>query len=109
MRTPDGRETEGWFVAATFMPEQMIALPRETVYAKILRAIDIGAELGAEVAGLGAFSGVVGDGGVTIAQRAPIAVTTGNSLTIAAGVESLLRGAAVGDGEWKSSRRRRRW
>lgn len=103
VRTPDGRETEGWFVAATFMPEQMIALPRETVYAKILRAIDIGAELGAEVAGLGAFSGVVGDGGVTIAQRAPIAVTTGNSLTIAAGVESLLRGARAMDVELAES------
>jgi len=93
IRTPDGRETEGWFVAATYMPEQMLTLPRETVYAKILKAIEIGAELGAEVAGLGAFTGVVGDAGVTIAERSPIAVTTGNSLTIAAGVESLLRGA----------------
>jgi len=43
---------------------------------------------------LGAFTGVVGDGGVTINERAPIPVTTGNSLTIAAGVRSLLRGAA---------------
>src|SRR5580704_10637989 len=34
VRTPDGRETEGWFVAATFMPEQMLTLPREHVYAK---------------------------------------------------------------------------
>jgi len=91
VRTPDGRATEGWFVAATFMPEQMLALPREHVFEKILRAIDIGAELGAEVAGLGAFSGVVGDAGITIAQRAPIPVTTGNSLTIAAGVQSVLR------------------
>ncbi len=93
VRTPDGRETEGWFVAATFMPEQMLALPREHVYAKIVRAIEIGAELGAEVAGLGAFTGVIGDAGVTIAERAPIPVTTGNSLTIGAGVQSLLRGA----------------
>ncbi len=91
--TPDGRTTEGWFVAATYMPEQMLALPRETVYAKILSAIRIGADLGAEVVGLGAFTGVVGDAGLTIAERSPIAVTTGNSLTIAAGVKSLLRGA----------------
>jgi fatty aldehyde-generating acyl-ACP reductase len=93
VRAPDGRETEGWFVAATFMPEQMLALPREKVYGKILKAIEIGSELGAEVAGLGAFTGVVGDAGVTIAERSPIPVTTGNSLTIAAGVQSLLRGA----------------
>ncbi len=93
VRAPDGRETEGWFVAATFMPEPMLRLPRERVYAKISKAIEIGAELGAEIAGLGAFTGVVGDAGLTLAQRSPIAVTTGNSLTIAAGVRSLLRGA----------------
>ena len=93
IRTPDGRETEGWFVAAPLLPAQMLALPREDVYARILKAIGIGAELGAKVAGLGAFTGVVGDGGVTIAERSPIPVTTGNSLTIAAGVRSLFRGA----------------
>ncbi|MHB8433477.1 MAG: shikimate dehydrogenase [Candidatus Tyrphobacter sp.] len=93
VRTPDGRETEGWFVATGLLPEQMLELPREDVYARILSAIDLGVELGAQIAGLGAFTGVVGDGGVTIAQRAPIPVTTGNSLTIAAGLQSLLRGA----------------
>ena len=93
VRTPDGRETEGWFVGAPLLPEQMLNLPREQVYGKILGAIRLGAELGAEIAGLGAFSGVVGDAGVTLAERSPIPVTTGNSLTIAAGVKSLLRGA----------------
>ncbi len=93
VRTPDGRETEGWFVAAPLLPQQMLDLPREHVYERILRAIEIGVELGAQVAGLGAFTGVVGDGGVTINERSPIPVTTGNSLTIAAGVRSLFRGA----------------
>src|SRR5580704_12677841 len=65
----------------------------DDVYARILAAIDVGVSLGAKVAGLGAFTGVVGDGGVTVAERAPIPVTTGNSLTIAAGVRSLFRGA----------------
>jgi predicted amino acid dehydrogenase len=94
IRAPDGRETEGWFVAAPLLPEQMLELPRDEVYARILSAIDIGVALGADIAGLGAFTGVVGDAGVTLAQRAPIPVTTGNSLTIAAGVRSLFRGAA---------------
>src|SRR5579875_3061297 len=93
VRTPDGRETEGWFVAAPLLPEQMMEFPREEVYKRIVRAIEIGAELGAQIAGLGAFTGVVGDGGVTIAERSPIPVTTGNSLTIAAGIQSLFRGA----------------
>lgn len=93
VRTPDGRETEGWFVAAPLLAEQMIDFPREEVYARILRAIEIGVELGAEIAGLGAFTGVVGDAGITINERSPIPVTTGNSLTIASGVASLFRAA----------------
>ena len=71
----------------------MLDLPREEVYGKVLGAIEIGARLGAQVAGLGAFTGVVGDAGITINARSPIPVTTGNSLTIAAGVQSLFRGA----------------
>jgi len=93
VRTPDGRETEGWFVAAGLLPQQMLELPRERVYDRILKAIQIGVDLGAQVGGLGAFTGVVGDGGITINERSPIPVTTGNSLTIAAGVRSLFRGA----------------
>jgi predicted amino acid dehydrogenase len=93
VRTPDGRETEGWFVAAPLLAEQMVEFPREEVYRRVLRAIEIGAELGAQVAGLGAFTGVIGDAGITINQRSPIPVTTGNSLTIATGVASLFRGA----------------
>src|SRR4030088_3194293 len=92
-RTPDGREPGGWFVAAGLLPEQMLELPREQVYDRILKAIQLGVDLGAEVAGLGAFTGVVGDGGITNNERSPIPVTTGNSLTIAAGVRSLFRGA----------------
>ena len=91
--TPDGRKTEGWFVTAPLLPQQMLEFPREEVYKRILRAIEIGVELGAEVAGLGAFTAVVGDGGITINERSPIPVTTGNSLTIAAGLQSLFRGA----------------
>jgi fatty aldehyde-generating acyl-ACP reductase len=93
VRAPDGRETEGWFVAAPLLAEQMLEFPREEVYARILRAIEIGVELGAQIAGLGAFTGVVGDAGITINERAPIPVTTGNSLTIASGVASLFRAA----------------
>jgi fatty aldehyde-generating acyl-ACP reductase len=93
VRTPEGRETEGWFVAAPLLPQQLMDFPREEVYQRVLRAIEIGAELGANIAGLGAFTGVVGDAGITINARSPIPVTTGNSLTIAAGVQSLFRGA----------------
>jgi fatty aldehyde-generating acyl-ACP reductase len=93
VRAPDGREIEGWFVSACLLPEQIVELPREEVYRRVVSAIEIGAGLGAQVAGLGAFTAVVGDGGVTINERSPIPVTTGNSLTIGAGVQSLFRAA----------------
>ena len=93
VQAPDGRQTEGWFVAAPLLPQQLVDFPREEVYRRVVRAIEIGAGLGAQVAGLGAFTAVVGDAGITINDRSPIPVTTGNSLTIAAGVASLFRGA----------------
>jgi predicted amino acid dehydrogenase len=36
-------------------------------------------KLGAQIMGLGAFTKVVGDAGVTVAKRAPLPITTGNS------------------------------
>lgn len=93
IQTPDGRTIEGWFICAPLLPDQMLELPRSNVYEKILGAVKIGAELGAQIAGLGAFTGIVGDGGMTIAEHSPIGITTGNALTIATGVQSLLRGA----------------
>ncbi|TAM92424.1 shikimate dehydrogenase [bacterium] len=88
-----GKEVEGWFITVPLMPEHFVTFPREEVYGRILHACGMAAELGAEIVGLGAFTGVVGDGGVTIAERSPIPVTTGNSLTVVAAVQSLLRGA----------------
>ncbi|MEA2784020.1 MAG: hypothetical protein QOF71_124, partial [Candidatus Eremiobacteraeota bacterium] len=38
VRTPDGRETEGWFIGAGLLPAQMLELPREQVYERILKA-----------------------------------------------------------------------
>ena len=103
IETPDGRTTEGWFVTAPLLPDQMLEFPREEVYKRILGAIEIGVGLGANVAGLGAFTAVVGDGGFTIAERSPIPVTTGNSLTIGAAVQSLLRGASIMDVDLKAA------
>jgi hypothetical protein len=38
-----------------------------------------GQRLGAQIMGLGAFTKVVGDAGLTVAKRAPLPITTGNS------------------------------
>ena len=84
-----GTEIEGWLVACPLTTRQMLQLPLQTVYRKIVRAGELSQRLGARILGLLAFTSVVGDGGVTIAQRLGIPVTTGRSLTVAVVVEAL--------------------
>jgi len=48
VRTPDGRETEGWFVAATLLPEQIVEFSAREGLSTRFSAIEIGAQLGAQ-------------------------------------------------------------
>lgn len=92
VRSEAGVETEGWFIGCPLTPRMMTeGLPIERVYDRIVECAEIAAEQGAELLGLGAFTSVVGDGGITIASRSPIAVTTGNSYTVATAIEGALK------------------
>lgn len=88
-----GAKTEGWFIGCPLTPRQMVggSLPLEFVYGRILECAEIAKKEGAELIGLGAFTSVVGDGGITIAERSPIAVTTGNSYTVATAIEGTVK------------------
>lgn len=98
IRSIIGAETEGWLVACPLTPRQMVEkLPVERVYERIVQSIEIGASMGADIVGLGAFTSVVGDGGITVASRSPIAVTTGNSYTIATACEGVLNACQLLD------------
>ncbi|MFQ6100868.1 MAG: shikimate dehydrogenase [Anaerolineae bacterium] len=88
-----GKEIEGWLVACPFTARQMLRLPPETAYRKIVQTGHLAQRLGARILGLLAFTSAVGDGGATIAQRLSIPVTTGRSLTVAVAVEALERAA----------------
>jgi predicted amino acid dehydrogenase len=83
-----GRPVDGLIYALGATPRQMLTRPPEFTYTRLNEAVKDAAEHGARIAGLGAFTKVVGDAGVTVAKRAPIPVTTGNSLTIAATLET---------------------
>jgi len=95
VRSLTGAETEGWFIGCPLSPRMMLSLPLDFVYRKIIRCGQIAQELGAEIIGLGAFTSVVGDGGITIARNLEIAVTTGNSYTVATAIEGAIRGAEL--------------
>jgi fatty aldehyde-generating acyl-ACP reductase len=93
IRSLTGAETRGWFVGVPLTPRMMRDLPLEFVYDRILHACELARRQGAQIVGLGAFTAVVGDGGITIHQRSPIPVTTGNSYTVATAVEGTLKAA----------------
>jgi predicted amino acid dehydrogenase len=92
-----GTEAEGWFIACPLTPQQLLTLPTETVYRKLVECGKIAEDLGAKILGLGALTSVVGDGGITVAERLSIAVTTGNSYTVATAVEGAKRGGLLMD------------
>jgi len=86
--TATGRPVDGLIYALGATPRQMLTRPPEFTYSRLNAAVKDAADRGAKIVGLGAFTKVVGDAGVTVARRAPIPVTTGNSLTIAATLET---------------------
>ncbi|MEZ4593836.1 MAG: shikimate dehydrogenase [Chloroflexota bacterium] len=90
----NGRTLQGWFVACPLTPNMMLRLPTPLVYRKIVQTGKLAEKLGARILGLGAFTSVVGDGGITIASRLNIPVTTGDSYTVAQAVHAI-REAAV--------------
>jgi predicted amino acid dehydrogenase len=79
IKSPTGAEAEGWLITVGGTPKEMMAHSPEFTYARLLQAAEMARKLGAQVMGLGAFTKVVGDAGVTVAKKAPLPVTTGNS------------------------------
>ena len=77
--SPTGAEAEGWLITVGGTPKELMAHSPEFTYARLLQAAETATKLGAQVMGLGAFTKVVGDAGVTVAKRAPLPITTGNS------------------------------
>ncbi len=79
IKSPTGAETEGWLITVGGTPKQMLAHSPEFTYKRLLQAARMAKRMGAQIMGLGAFTKVVGDAGVTVAKKADIPITTGNS------------------------------
>ncbi len=77
--SPTGAEAEGWLITVGGTPKELMAHDPEFTYKRLLAAADMAQKMGAQIMGLGAFTKVVGDAGVTVAKRAPLPITTGNS------------------------------
>ena len=77
--SPTGAQAEGWLISVGGTPKEMLARSPEFTYRRLLHAAKIAEKLGAQIMGLGAFTKVVGDAGVTVARRSRLPITTGNS------------------------------
>ena len=92
-----GKEIKGWFIACPYTPRRMMELPEKMVYKKIIQTGRLAEKLGAQILGLGAFTSVVGDAGITIADALDVPVTTGDSYTVMVAVDALREAARIMD------------
>ncbi len=88
-------EAEGWFVGCPLTAKQMVELPEEFVMDRIIESGKVAQELGAKIVGLGAFTSIVGDAGITVAKNLDIAVTSGNSYTVATAIQGTKQAARL--------------
>lgn len=88
-------ETSGYFVTCPLTSQQMVTLPEDVVVKKIIKAGKVAEKLGVKIVGLGAMTSVVGDAGITVAKNLNIAVTTGNSYTVATALQGTKKAAEL--------------
>ncbi|NSW76388.1 MAG: shikimate dehydrogenase [Candidatus Atribacteria bacterium] len=84
-----GKEIEGWFVGLPMTSRVLVEYPFSFVARQIRKCALLAEKMGAGIIGLGAFTSVAGDGGITVKKGLRIAVTTGNSYTVATALEAL--------------------
>jgi fatty aldehyde-generating acyl-ACP reductase len=88
---------KGWLIACPLSPIHFLELPEKKVYRKIIETGHLAEKLGAKILGLGAYTSVVGDAGITIAEALNVPVTTGDSYTISVAIRAIQQAAQVMD------------
>ncbi|MBL8047813.1 MAG: shikimate dehydrogenase [Chthonomonas sp.] len=96
LQSKTGATAEGIYIGCPLTPGMMMQrMPLNQVYDELTYCTELAHREGAKLIGLGAFTSVVGDGGITVEKRSPIPVTTGNSYTVATAIEGALRAAEM--------------
>jgi predicted amino acid dehydrogenase len=83
-----GKEVEGHLITLGATPRELMRRKPGFTYRRLIVASRMAQRMGAQIMGLGAFTKVVGDAGMTVAYKSDIAITSGNSLTVAATLEA---------------------
>jgi len=90
-----GKQIKGWLIACPLTAARMLELPEKIAYYKIIQTGRLSERLGAQILGLGAFTSVVGDGGISIASALDVPVTTGDAYTVSVAVQAVLDAAKL--------------
>ncbi len=94
-----GEEVEGLLFTLGATPRQLLKRPPMFTYRRLLQAARMAERMGARIMGLGGFTSVVGDAGMTVARMSAIGITSGNSLTVAATLEAAKQAVLLMKGE----------
>jgi len=93
--SPTGARAEGVLYAVPMTSKAILRFPPGFMYRKLEQVARQAEGLGCRLMGLGAYTSVVGDAGVTVSQRVSIGVTSGNSFTVACTLRTLELTAAI--------------
>jgi predicted amino acid dehydrogenase len=85
----DGKLAEGEVIMLPHLPAELLALPGDEAVDLVQSAVELAAERGAEVVGLGGFSSIIADGGLALRAPAGVRVTSGNSMTTWAALQAI--------------------
>ena len=94
IRSKAGKVAEGWLIGTPYSGKHLLEMPRNKAVEHLVKAVDCAKGLGAKIVGLGAYTSVVSRGGADLQGRG-IAITSGNSYTIATAFDALIEGAGL--------------
>lgn len=103
VKSKTGAEAEGWLIGVPMTAKMMLA-NEERALALMTEACQMAAKLKAGIVGLGAFTAIVGNGGIQLQKRSPIPVTTGNSYTTWTALEATKLAADLIGIDWSNAK-----
>jgi predicted amino acid dehydrogenase len=97
VQRPDGRFAEGELIVLPYLPAELLALSGKEAVDLVQSAVDLGVARGARVVGLGGFTSIISYGGNALEKAPGVTITSGNSLTAWAAMQSIEAGCAQQD------------
>ncbi len=94
VQSQTGKRIQGQFVLVPYTPKELVEMGTDEARELIAMAVQTAADEGASVIGLGGFTSILTQGGMSLDQPNLPPITTGNSFTVAASVHAIRRTCA---------------